>query len=598
MRNGRRTALAAALAALVGLGGTAATAQVCFPPAGGVPGEGGGGPPDWWDAGAAPVGTATSSFLDDPRWRGAASDDDLEYERFRVIVDHEATADYLVMSWEVNADATGAGDDLYFGLWDDTAGAGNVYRLTRNTATQTAVAGANFGTDNAYAGRIFKSAGALGAVTWSGTEPGPPYPLPAWLTNDARVDVSCASPPSTGCDRWAFRVRAPIDPAANTGDATPTGLKITKSGAVYGTFRFWYEIQDNNSIGTVSEYAMPAGLSTATETGGIPPIQFPDPSGWKQAKIGSGAGCDGDILFEPGEVYVNSVGSTTLNLTSNTFHATPLNHVPVATRPSIPDAALTARFRIANWGSAGLNSPAWLDTCTSSGGAGSIASGSPFDLSCTWSGFDSCPYKPAGDACGAEAGTKDPHQCVLVDLGLPSGSVDHFFFSPQSVFQNMNFDVNSKLVRHAAVDIRGLGAAPGGGATRDVYLYVHTRNMPARIPAEPPPPPPATNDNGRGKPIVIAPARQRFPFLELPAEGPIGTKESARIQAAVQAGKLTFAQVEQLMPTYVVYVWTDSGKTVKSAGGPKKMLQAQPSFGLFLAHDGTLDGWKHELAAA
>jgi hypothetical protein len=601
MRNERKTALSAALAALFGLAGPTAMAQVCFPPAGGVPGAGGGGPPDWWSAGAAPVGSTTSSFLDDPRWRGAASDDDLEYERFQVIVDHEATTDYLVMSWEVNADATGAGDYLYFGLWDDTSGAGNVYRLTRNTATQTAVAGADFTTDNAYAGRIFKSAGALGSVTWSGTAAGPPYPLPTWLTTDARVDVTCTTPPSTGCDRWAFRVRAPIDPTANTTDATPTGLKITKTSTGYGTFHFWYEIQDNTSLGTVSEYAMPSGLSTATEAGGIPPIQFPDPTNWKQAQIGSGSTCAGDILFDKSDVYVNSVGSTTLDLTSNTFHATPLNNVPVATRPSIPDGAITAKFRIANWGSAGFNSPEWLQTCTSTTGSTTIPSGSPFDLSCVWSGFDSCPYKPTGDPCGAEAGTKDPHQCVLVDLGLPSGSVDHFFFSPQSVFQNMNFDVNSKLVRNATIDIQGLGPAPAGGTTRDVYLYVHTSNMPARIEPQPAPPP-ATNDNGqdkgRGKPIVIAPARERFPFLELPATGPIGTKDSARIQAAVQAGKLTFAQVEQLMPTYIVYVWTDSGKKVKTAAGPQKILQAQPSFGLFLAHDGDLAGWTHQLTAA
>jgi hypothetical protein len=601
MRNGSKTALSTALAALFGLAAPAAMAQVCFPPAGGVPGAGGGGPPDWWSAGAAPVGSTTSSFLDDPRWRGAASDDDLEYERFQVIVEHETTQDYLVMSWEVNADATGAGDDLYFGLWDDTSGAGNVYRLTRNTATQTAVAGANFTTDNAYAGRIFKSAGALGSVTWSGTAAGPPYPLPTWLTTDARVDVICTSPPSGGCDRWAFRVRAPIDPTANTADATPTGLKISKTGSTYGAFHFWYEIQDNTSLGTVSEYAMPSGLSTATESGGIPPIQFPDPTNWKPAQIGSGSTCAGDILFSNTDVYVNSVGSTTLNPTSNMFHATPLNNVPTSTRASIPDGAITAKFRIANWGSAGFNSPEWLDTCTSTTGSTTVNSGSNFDLSCTWSGFDACPYKPAGDPCGAEAGTKDPHQCVLVDLGLPSGSVDHFFFSPQSVFQNMNFDVNSKLVRHATIDIQGLGPAPGSGPNRDVYLYVHTRNMPARI--EPAPAtPPATNDNGqdkgRGKPIVIAPARERFRFLELPATGPIGTKDSARIQAAVQAGKLTLAQVEQLMPTYIVYVWTDSGKTVKTTSGPQKILQAQPSFGLFLAHDGELQGWTHQLTAA
>jgi hypothetical protein len=75
-------------------------------------------------------------------------------------------------------------------------------------------------------------------------------------------------------------------------------------------------------------------------------------------------------------------------------------------------------------------------------------------------------------------------------------------------------------------------------------------------------------------------------------------KESARIQAALQAGRLTVAQVEQLMPTYIVYVWTDSGRTIPTPTGPSKVLIPQPSYGLFLAHDGALDGWKHDLVAA
>ena len=589
MRNGWKNMLAATVAGTLCLAGSSVSAQICFPPASGVPGGGGGGPPAWWVSGATLTGSETSSWLDDPRWVGAAADLDLSYERFRVLTETEGTTTYLVMSWEVNVDPSGAGDYLYFGLWDDASNTGNVYRLTRGSANQTTVDGDTFATGG-FVGRVFAGAGALGSVAWQSTSPTAPYPLPAWLTNDARVDVTCSSPPSGGCDQWAFRLRAPIAPTANTTDATPSGLKLTGS-----TFHFWYQIQDNSAIGTVGEYGMPGGLAAATETGGAPMIVFPDPAGWQQAKLGSGSTCPGDVVFDTSQIWVNSVGSTTLSLTSNTFHATPTN----SSGHGIVESGLTARFRIANWGSAGFNSPAWTQTCVATPtSATSIASGSTFDLSCLWSGFDSCPYEPAGNGCGSEAGSKDPHQCVLVDLGQAAGATDHLVFSPQSLYQNMNFDVNSKLVRNATVDIRGLGAAPAGGPNRDVYLYVQTRNMPERIAPEPAPPASNENGQGKGKPIVIAPARERFRFLELPAQGPIGTKESARIQAAVQAGKLNFAQVAQLMPTYIVYVWTDSGKTVKTGGGPKKVLQPQPSFGLFLAHDGTLDGWKHQLTAA
>src|SRR6185437_14188626 len=180
-------------------------------------------------------------------------------------VDQSEATSHLVMSWEIHTDGDGAGDDLYFGFWDDASSSGNIYRLTRNTSSATAAAGANFSDDNAFAMRIFKSAGALGSTTWSGTAAGPPYPISSWLANDTRVDVSCPGGTGSACD-WALRVRAPIDPAANTADATPTGIKISGS-----TFHFWYEIQDSATLGTTA-YAFPSGLSAATEQGGIPPI--------------------------------------------------------------------------------------------------------------------------------------------------------------------------------------------------------------------------------------------------------------------------------------------------------------------------------------
>jgi hypothetical protein len=587
------TKVVVAIAAVAGTAGHEAVAAVCFPPAGGVPGEGGSGPPDWWSTGATPTGSSTSSFLDDPRWRGAVSDMAYDYERFRVVVENTGSAQYLVMSWEMNADSSGANDRLYFGVWDDSSASGNVYRLTRNVAAATAVpAGAKFNPDNAFSGRIFKSAGALGSVTWTANSTSTPPPLPTWLTDDARVDVSCSG---TTCDRWAFRIRAKIDPAANIADATPSGIKISNATApATRNFRFWYELQDNTAFGTTL-YAFPGGLTAATEAGGLPPISFPDPNGWQQAQLGSGTTCDGDILFDSGDVYVNSVGSNELDFTSNVFHATPRNNVPATT---IDNNRLTARFRIANWGSAGFNSPEWTNTCTASGNAGSAGPGTDFDLGCTWTGFDACPYRPAGHSCGASAGTKDRHQCILVDLGLPSGSVDHFFISRQSVFRNMNFDVNSKLVREATIDIKGLGPMPGGAPNRDVYLYVHTRNLPAKIEKEPPPPPSDKDRERAGGRGQILPPRERFKDLQLPAAGPLGVKESARIQAAVQAGKLTLEQVEQLMPTYIVYVWHDTGRTLATEGGASKIFAAQPSFGLFVAHDGDLEGYKHELTAS
>ena len=285
-------------------------------------------------------------------------------------------------------------------------------------------------------------------------------------------------------------------------------------------------------------------------------------------------------------MYVGStVGSTLLDLTNpNTFHATPLNNYPASPAIGINSSKFTAQFRIANWGSAGLTSPEWHTTCRWNGSGTNVTYNSRFDLKCDWTVPDPCAYEPADAGCGPTAGTKNPHQCVLVDLGMANtGSSDQYTFSAQSVFRNMNFDVNSTLVREATIDIKGLGAMPDGSANRDVYLYVHTRNLPAKIADEPP---------ARDK------LQQRFKELRLPATGAIGTQDSARIQAAVKAGTLTVDQVEEIMPTYIVYVWHDTGRKLRTLAGNRKLLEAQPPFGLFLAHDGDIEGWKHELAVA
>jgi hypothetical protein len=591
----------ALLLALLSWSATRASAQICFPPAVMVPASPTAAP-DWWSAGASLVGSQTTSFLDDPRWNGALSQNVLEYERFRVVVQTDAGVQYLVMSWEVRADMNSAGDRLYFGLWDDASNSGNVYRLTRSASAQTPTAGAQGAA--AFSGKVFAGAGAPGSVAWTGSHTVPPPPLPAWLTTDARVDVTCATPPTTQCDRWAFRIRAPLSAAANPADVAPTGLKLSGPN-----FHFWYEIQDSASVGSAA-YAYPAGLVNASESAGIPPLVLPDPITWKAAKLGSGAGCESDVSLAASGVWVNSSGSTQLDFSSNTFHAQPVNN----TGHILHNDQISARFRIANWGSVLGTSPEWRETCSSSAVPGNVAAASAFDLHCTWSGFDACPYKPVSSGCGPQAGTKNRHQCVLVDLANTSGSLDSLVFAPTSLFRNMDFDVNSVLTREALVDTRGLPAMANGALLRDLFLYIQTRNLPARTPGSP-----LTSETS-AQPTAAAPGalavapgnppgdavrirqisalRARFQDLALPSEGPIGTQSSQRIQSALVAGKLTLDQVELLMPTYIVYVWHDTGKTINTDNGPVKVLEPQPSFGLFLAHDGALDGWDHRFEGA
>lgn len=570
-------------------------ADLCFPPPGGVPGEGGAGPPVWWTPGAVPTGSQTTSFLDDPRWRGSFLNTHFDFARFQGLVQTDAGKKYLVLSWEVRADPAGANDRLYFGVWDESLGvnAGNVYRFDRTQATASPDGGAP-GTSGLQ-GRIFHASGSTTGTTWIATASGsPPYPPPAWIS-EARVDVACTG---TVCDHYAIRMRIPIEPTATVTDATPAGLKITGN-----TFRFWYEIQNFVSVSPPNDYVMlytsPDGLSSATEDGpGIPPVRFPDPANWHQITMGSGSTCQGQISIDASQIYVNSPGNTLMNTTAtvpsapnNVFHARPKNNIPAAVRADIPAASVEARVRLANWGSVTYSSPTWQEVCASAVGSGAnVPSGSQLDLSCTVPSPDACPYKPAGNSCGPQSGTKDDHQCILVDLKIPSGGTESFFFTPASAFRNMNFDAASKLSRQALIDIGGLGAAPGGGVNRDVLVYIQTRNMPA----------PGTNESKtpawqRGDQASVA----RLARLELPKEGAIDRKTAERIRLALGSGQLTENQVQQIMPTYLAYVWHDTGKTIaKPGGGTAKVLGAQPTFGLYLAHDGNLEGWTHRLEAA
>jgi hypothetical protein len=77
--------------------------------------------------------------------------------------------------------------------------------------------------------------------------------------------------------------------------------------------------------------------------------------------------------------------------------------------------------------------------------------------------------------------------------------------------------------------------------------------------------------------------------------GRVGTEQAARLRTLAASGQITYEDVAKVMPTYTAYVWHDSGTTAKSPSGTSKVLAPQPSFTLFVSHDGPLYGWTHEL---
>jgi hypothetical protein len=599
--------LVAALAAAASPG--LARATICLPPGYGVPGAP--GVPTWW-------GGATSIGINDPRWRGAAMFNHVgDTARYQVVVDNSGADKYLVMMWTVYADPT-AGDLLYFGFYNDTGTAststGNVFRVTRkdNPAIQDA------GTPDGGVGSNATTTDTE-AFYWTGTAwqtvAGVPH-FPTWISDDTRLDVACGS---SGCDTWDVRLRVKLVGAGQGNFGNP--MAATGGGMELGaTFKLWYELKTVLTSGA-PELASPVSslefnpAVTATDPDLTDPTNFvdeaalggpriPDTSKWMTASIDTTLStCEKGINLQSGDIsVVNSVtgpggGNSISLLGANTFHAKPTNN----TGGGLAGSAIVSRFRIADWNTSSHASAIWrvVPGCGAATGSGSVANGSTFDLTCGWtlSPAEQCDYAvPSGRPDGCPPPTKDSHQCILVDLHTASSQ---FYFSSASAYRNHDFVGASEFRRKVRVDVNGLPAFAGPDPNRDVYVYIATNNMPAHVA-----PAPATGQAGQGVgqgdgqgqgrgERGVSPALMKR--LELPADGRIGSAESARIQKALGAGEITFDEVAQIMPTHVAYAWHDTGKTIKVGGVDRKLLRPQSSFGFFVSHDGELAGWENKL---
>ncbi|HEY4184219.1 MAG TPA: hypothetical protein VGP07_04085 [Polyangia bacterium] len=561
--------------------------DVCFQRVGGVPGAYG-QPPDWWTSGSTPLGSATNRFIDDPRWQGATEYSHIgDTANFRALVETTAAGRNLVLAWHVRADPSNANDRLYVGFWDETTTLGNVFRIEKTSTTATPVAGGTFAS-GAYNGRFFHISGSGTGWALNNATSAIVPPLPDWLKNDTRVDEICSG---TTCDEWAVRMHIPIDPAADVASDNPTGVKLTTGGK----FRFWYQIQNGMTLGTSAVYGWPDGVAVASE--GNPPctsitgICLPDPSDpttpWNE--IQDGGSCHGDIGLQPGHIFNNTSGSIEVSLSAvNHFHAQPTNFLTSAQSGD----AIQGTFRIANWGSAVGVSPGFLPICTNqiSGPAATPVPGSGnFDIACDWTVPNPCDFKPSGDPCGPSAGSRTTDQCLLVDVAA-SPHNGPYLFSPASAWQNMMFTGASRVEKTAFLDLRALPALPGGNPNRDLYVYIKASNLPETAPTAERAPIPARPPTGRTN---DGPAREKAAPIELPKRGAIGRQTAQVIAEALSAGRLSFDEAQAVMPTYVAYVWHDSGKVLGTGGSATKLLDGQPSFGMFVWHDGDLNGWRH-----
>ena len=550
-------AVALGFAILVSGHRQAVAVPTCFPPGGGgVPGQP--GLPDWW-SGSAP--------FDDPRWIGAYGFGHGTV-KFDAMVD-PSSPKAVILKWRIKPDpgVAAAGDQIWVGFFNTTTTVATALKFTRDALVTTTAGGVGAGVMSATA---FTRTGATGLFA-SAT-------VPTNVGTKARLDAFCTTADPILCDEWIVRLRVPTTAAAG-------GIDLGD------TFKMWYQV-DVEHGGTTDRAKWP---NTAADLDGTAdPLVFPEPSTWNDVKIGGAGTCAAGIDITYSDITVsNSKGAgTDLDVNSaNTFHVKPINNTTTVYNPN----SIKSLLRLADWGSAVGDSPRWIPvpdpscaSATGTGAAGSITGGTRFDLTCTWSltAGQKCAYRPdLFPGCTPDPGPRYHHQCIMADLSSAAGPIA---FSTDSAWNNFDFGHASKLERKARLDIGTLGP-------RDVYVYIATQNMPDKVSQDPPKDTPP-KDTTKDQPGDVSPAvRERNAVLGNLVPGRVGQKEAAALSGLVAAGRLTYDDVARVMPTYTAYVWHDTGTKVKTSTGLAALLAPQPSFTLFVSHDGPLVGWQHAL---
>jgi hypothetical protein len=546
-----------------------------------VPNNAGGydysGSPEWWDT-AGPI-SALNTSLEDPRWVGSSALGFSEtpsvitdQAQFRAVYSSENGVTYLLLSWLVKVDPN-VGDPIdavRVGFANGTEGFG--FQIYPGTSAAS-VAAAQPAVRHFF--MATKSAGTWGA--WS------PQPIPSWL-DDTRVWIDPVTHPRYP---WAvqMRVRTSSVPGASA------GLKLLP-----GPFRFRFQVDVIYPTVPVIHYKWPRTASTILGNS----FGDPDSADWDNADIAVGGTCPVGVSIEAGDVgTTNPDGLQILYAPTdgppkpiNTFFVKPRNagaQIPASTSGPGGQVALSARFRIANWGSTPTNGLGqWVDI--PEGGdvrntpdpvrnvTGVIPSGGTGDMQFHWTVED--PW-----LTDFRNGTRRSHQCILVELSGPG-----LLFTRSSLFQNMSVVHASNFTREAEISVKGLASI--GTPHRTVYLYVQTLNMPTSLS---PPSQRPTRTGGDGQlPLAVTPALGQ------------GVAAGVHIDAAGNAdgesppplppGPPPPRWQEETRPVYIVHAWHTTGETETGSDGvTRDVVEPQTSYGLYVEHSGPLFGWDHKL---
>ena len=576
---------------------------VQIPSAGGVPGIS--GPPDWL--------SGTPDFhLDDVRWRGATR------------VDFAAGAAHNVFFRALHSNQGGQ-EFIYI-----TLRAGFVPEM--NTSRDFVYIGLQkHGTNDAIAIRIqahdsaFADTGPPPAAA-----PTPPFTVqvkqstaggpwnivgnPNWINNNARVWLQNNNTnPMDPNFRWGVQIRIPANLTGgitNTnGPELTTDLDPGPGTNLVTDFDMWYLIRGSVSgnPAILAEYRTDGGNTSAFDlTNG----NYPLPPGiWDEFELTSGPASFGGITIMgngQNDVVVQNglgTGTTIQNGALNTFIARPRNYRAAGNDIAIGDIAAT--FRIANWGSV-ANNPNQTNFATGTWDFVDPLNPNPVASTALISTLAANNNPPATSPIAQPVNmtlgpNKSIHQCILCNLSS-TGPV--MLFLQDSVFRNMNYDHASTLEREAEINTIGIpkDAAPD---PRDVYLAVETINMLKNTPGA---------DAGtflsanmfrilrqsEGGPL----AEKLRKVLEILKDLGRETKDAKQrldilVEVLTDAG-LTDDELDQVFPTFRIHVYHDTGERLKDedTGEERPVLRAQSSFGLYMYHEGGLEGWQTSIQGA
>jgi hypothetical protein len=567
--------LAVFIAAIPGL---SRGATVCIPQVGSVPALP--GPPNWWDAS---VGQPQHwPRVDDPRWRGAflhspiAGSAATHHVTFRAL----RSGSSLYFQWHVTVDPLLDQNEHLYVTFSPGAGKPDLFidLVPFNSANDDIPANQNA----VPAPSLPAPATVAVATRMSGATFAAAASLPQWIdpaTTHTRVIRSLAD------HSWAVMMEIPV--ATNVDDGIDLGT----------SFSMWFDVEVSHTTGSAS-YRYPAGLDLDAILAGT------DNTGWQAADRSlspSDPSCIQGISLDVSDVGVAPPSNPSGPLVSeielktstggpglNTLCARPLNQSgnPI----NSPD--LEVNFRTANWGS----QPDWNDVTDPVhslwklvnptpviGPPGTIANGAKGNLTFAWqlttndgTVNDVCTFtpQPTGLGCGPlPPKPRQRHQCMLVELNGAPGLT----FTTSSVYRNMQFVGASTFRRDAEISVVGLAPQATPQPRRDVYLYVQTTNMPARVGG----PRPAPSGFG-GKTVDIhgRPPSGGQPIQIQPLE------------------KTEYAALRDSVPTYQVHAFHETGRTVTVNGRTIRELEPQTSFGYFVDHQGRLEGWRHQLIGA